>query len=95
MKVKTLIAAVTLLTSAGAVFAGDVHPTFDHTQFVSTKTRAEVIAELQQATANGSLARPSESVDYNTVVSTRTRDEVRNEAIQAIKSGRAHSDVGG
>lgn len=94
MKVKTLIAAVTLLTSAGAVFAGNVNPFVDHTHFVSSRTRAEVIAEMQQAAAGGSAARNSEYVDHSNVVSTRTRDEVRNEAIQTAKSSRSIFDVG-
>jgi hypothetical protein len=95
MNVKTLIAAVTLLTSAGAVFAGDVNPFVEHTPVVSTKTRAEVIAEMQQAAAKRGPMRTSDLVDYGNDVSTRTRDEVRNEAIQAVKSGRTGSDVGG
>jgi deoxyribose-phosphate aldolase len=95
MKVNTLISAVTLLTSAGAVFAGNVDPFVDHTGFVSSRTRAEVIAEMQQAAARGSVARNSEYVDHSNVVSTKTRDEVRNEAVQAAKSRLFNSYIGG
>lgn len=95
MKVKTLITAVTLLTSAGAAFAGNVDPFVDHTVFVSSRTRAEVIAEMQQAAVEGSVSRTPEYVDHSNVVSTRTRDDVRNEAIQAARSSRTNSDVGG
>jgi hypothetical protein len=95
MNAKTLIAAATLLTSAGAVFAGDVNPFVEHSTFVSTRTRAEVIAEMQQAAAKGGVARTSEFVEHSNVASTRTRDEARNEAIHANKSGRTGSDVGG
>lgn len=95
MKVKTLIAAVTLLASAGAVFAENGNPFVDHTGFVSSRTRAEVIAEMQQAAAKGSVTRNSENIGHSNVVSTRTRDEVLNEAIQAAKSSLFNPYIGG
>lgn len=95
MKVKTLIAAVTLLASAGAVFADHVNPFVDHAGFVSSRTRAEVIAEMQQAAAKGSVTRNSENIGHSNVVSTRTRDEVLNEAIQAAKSSLFNPYIGG
>ncbi|HCN87625.1 MAG TPA: DUF4148 domain-containing protein, partial [Oxalobacteraceae bacterium] len=53
---------------------------------VSTRTRAEVIAELRQAAANGQIARNTEAVDQSNFVSTKTRGQVRTEVIQATKS---------
>lgn len=96
MKVKTLIAAVTLLANAGAVFAGDVDPFVDFTHVVSSKTRAEVIAEMREAAAKGEVTRNIEHVDFSNVASTRTREEVRNEAILAARSRnpRTTADVG-
>jgi hypothetical protein len=89
MNAKTLIAAVTLLTSAGAVFAGNANPFVDQTGFVSTKTRTEVIAETQQVAAKGGVV-----VKHSNVASTRTQDEVRNEAIQAANSRLFNSYIG-
>lgn len=87
MNVKNLIAAVTLLTSAGAVLAGDVSEFVDHTGFVSTKTRAQVIAEMQPAAAQGSLSRVPEYVDHGNVVSSRSRAEVIAEMQLAAAQG--------
>lgn len=95
MKVKTLIAAVTLLASAGAVFAENGNSFADHTGFVSSRTRAEVIAEMQQAVAKGSVTRNSENIGHSNIVSTRTRDEVLNEAIQATKNSLTNPYPGG
>lgn len=79
MKAKTLIAAVSLLTAAGSVLADNIYPYVDHSNFVSTKTRAEVVAELNQAAAKGQVARNSEFVEHTNVASTKTRAEVRAE----------------
>lgn len=95
MKVKTLIAAVTLLASAGAVFAENGNPFVDHTSFVSSRTRAEVIAEMQQAAPRGNVTRNSEYVAHSNVASNKTRGEVRNEAIQAAQSGLFNPYIGG
>lgn len=61
-------------------------------QAKSTKTRAQVQAELQQARANGELATHADGYDFaarNTTASTKTREEVRAEAAKALKSGEA------
>lgn len=91
MNVKTLIATVTLLTSTGAVFAGNVDPFVEHTGFVSSKTRAEVIAETQQAAAKGDVARTPEFVEHSNVGSARTRED----AIQVATRRMFNSFVGG
>jgi glycerol kinase len=95
MNAKTLIAAVTLLTSAGAVFAGNVESVSHNSNFVSTKTRAEVTAELQQVAAKGGMTRNHDAVNHNSnFVSAKTRDEVRNEAIQVANSSLFNSYIG-
>ena len=84
MNIKQLIAAATVLAATGAAFA-EARPV--DTPFVSTKTRAEVRAELAQAQAQGLLMR-RERQNYPVsapVRSTRSRDEVRAEAIEAMK----------
>lgn len=58
----------------------------------STKTRAQVQAELAQARANGELATDADGYEYArraTTASTKTRAEVRAEAARALKSGEA------
>lgn len=90
MNAKKLIAAVAMLAASSA-FA-DVTGTFtDYTNVPSTKTRAEVVAELKQA--QGQVA-STEWVDSSSFVakSTRTRDEVRAEAIEYAKAHRANAD---
>ena len=95
MNAKTLIAAVTMLTSAGAVFAGNVDPFVNQTGSVSTKTRADVIVEMQQVAAKGDMTRNHDAVSHNSnFVSAKTRDEVRNEALQAANSRLFNSYIG-
>jgi len=66
-------------------------------QAKSTKTRAQVQAELQHARANGELRTTADG--YGIVESSaptqsaKSRDEVRAEVIQAIRSG-AHLSMG-
>ncbi|HJV52102.1 MAG TPA: DUF4148 domain-containing protein [Noviherbaspirillum sp.] len=48
MNAKNLIAAVAVLTATGSAFAGSTYPYVDFTGFQSTKTRADVTAELTQ-----------------------------------------------
>jgi hypothetical protein len=51
---KNLFAGLLLTTAVGAAMAEAPYPA--ETRFVSTKTRADVVAELQQARANGELS---------------------------------------
>lgn len=89
MNIKKFSAAVLMLSLAGAALAEAPYP--DDTKFVSTKTRAEVVAELQQARANGELqindaTYPDKSIASATV-STKTRAEVIDELKQARANG--------
>lgn len=86
MNAKQLIAAVAMLVSTGAAFAGDATEYVEFGKIKSTKTRAEVRAELQQASAEGKVGQYSEFVEYTQVASSKTRDEVRQEAVQATKN---------
>lgn len=70
----TFIAAIAI-AAAGSAWADDI--TIDTTAFVSTKTRAEVKAELIQARADGSLAAlTADYVPAQRFASTLTRQEV-------------------
>lgn len=85
MNAKLLIASAAVLATTAPVFAGEY---VDFSNFVSTKTRAEVVAELKQAQADGTLAAAnSEYVVFPTMADTaRSRAEVRAEAIESAKN---------
>lgn len=85
MNAKQLIAAVAMFATAGAVFAGDNKEYVDFSDVKSTKTRAEVRAELEQAYAEGKVGQYSEFVVHPQFASAKSRDEVRREAVQAAK----------
>jgi hypothetical protein len=53
MNAKNIIAAVAAFAAAGSVFANEMTPWPELENFKSTKTRAEVMAELEQAQAEG------------------------------------------
>ena len=83
MNIKKLSAGLVLLTVVGAAFADAPYPA--ESKFVSTKTRAEVIAELQQAREQGLMV----TDDYPVPVaakSTLTRQQVQDELKQANRS---------
>jgi predicted RNase H-like HicB family nuclease len=89
MNIKNIAAAVSslvLLSVAGAALAEQPYP--DDVKFVSTKTRAEVIAELQQARANGEIitgnAYPGAGAPFR---STLTRAQVIAQLAQARARG--------
>jgi hypothetical protein len=89
MNVKNLIAAVAVLSATGSVFA-QTGEYIEPAPSVSTKTRAEVIAELNQAYADGTLNVPE--YGYPVVQATgtpKTRDEVRAELTEHL---RTHAD---
>lgn len=96
MNAKTLIAAVAVFaaTATGSAFASEW---VDFTDFKSTKTRAEVIAELQQSNTNGQIAGNSEFVEFkNTQVgSGASRGEVRRQAVAAANDKSAKTAAAG
>lgn len=86
MKTKQFIAGLTILTAAGSVLAEAPYPPEE--QFVSTKTRAEVQAEVAQARKDGTLTISDANYPPEQhFVSTKTRAEVRAELAQARKDG--------
>jgi hypothetical protein len=80
MNTKQLTAALILLTAASAATAEAPYP--PETKFVSTKTRAEVIAELKQAQAQHLIAS-----DYNYPIVIQARSPLpREQAVSAVNS---------
>lgn len=88
MNAKQLIAAMAVFAAAGSVFAAGQTEYVDFSNFQSTRNRADVRAELEQAYRDGQLGKNTEYVDQTHVVSSKSRAEVRDEAILAAKSGR-------
>jgi hypothetical protein len=86
MNAKQLIAAVAMLAATGAAFAADNTEYVEFGKAKSTKTRAEVRAELKQAYAEGKVGQYSEYVEQPQIASSKSRDEVRKEAVQAAKN---------
>jgi hypothetical protein len=89
MNAKKLIVAISLL-AAGSAFADDVnYPYVKFDDFQSTTTRAEVMAELQQAKADGSYVvggNEFKAPDAH-FVSTKTRTQVLAELREAQRDG--------
>lgn len=79
MKAKQLIVAVAAVAATGSVFAQGNSEWVEFNDFVSTKSRAEVKAEVAQAYAQGDLARNTEYVEFTQVASTTPRAQVRAE----------------
>ena len=87
MNTRTLISLATfaLAASAGSAFAQEA--TSDAwMNAVSTKTRAQVMAELKQARADGSIKAVSAGY-VPTLVSQKSRAEVHREVLAAARSG--------
>jgi hypothetical protein len=86
MNVKNLIATVAVLSATGSVFA-QTGEYIESAPFVSTKTRAEVIAELNQAYADGTLNVPEYGYPVLQATSEpKSRDEVRAEAVEYLNT---------
>ena len=91
MNAKQTITAFAVFAATGSAFAADNGIFVEHTNVPSTKTRAEVRVELEQARAAERIAGNGEFVEHNQVASARSRDEVRREAVQAARNGTGRS----
>ena len=92
MNAKQLIATVALFAATGAAFAQSTEYADPTAGFVSTKTRAEVVAEIKQASALGTLAQ-RDGQDATVTTTARSRADARAEAVQSAKSLRQPTDV--
>ena len=83
MNAKQLIAAVAVFAAAGSVFAADVTPFAEQENFISTKTRAEVRAEVLEARTEGLLASGDIEISQPVAVAaTKARVAARKDAVQ-------------
>lgn len=92
MNTTRLIAAIAFTFAAsGAAMAQEA--TYDYPQVVKSQvTRAEVLAQLQAARADGSLTVNEATVGATpSFMAQRSRPVVRAEAVLALKSGWAHA----
>lgn len=87
MNFKKLLAAASMFAMGSTVFAQANSEYVEVTNFVSTKTRAEVQAELASARASGELARNAEYVEFAQPAAGLSRAEVRAELDRAYKDG--------
>lgn len=86
MKTKQLIAAVAILAATGSVFAQQTEWVAADANFTPSKSRAEVVADLNQAYANGTLAQ-RDGEDTVILAGTRSRADVVAELNQAYADG--------
>jgi hypothetical protein len=83
MNIKMTSVALALIATSAAAFAAEEF--VEHTNIVSTKTRAEVRAELDKSRLEG--RQPVEFVEQTRVAGGKTRAEVRAELEQAYAQG--------
>ena len=78
---KSVITLAALLLSTTAVYANDVDPNgFEKQHFISSATRAEVVADLKAAQAQGQLPVGELGLKVAVEPSTKTRAQVAQEA---------------
>jgi len=85
MNAKHLLTAVAVLVSASSAFAQEY--VVPDAGFVSTKSRAEVVAEISQAQADGSLTFVEHNYPVVQFASSKSRAEVLAELDQARVDG--------
>jgi predicted RNase H-like HicB family nuclease len=94
MNAKNMIAAVAVFAAAGSVFASELTPWPELENFKSTKTRAEVIAELKQAQANGTyVAGGTETPELVPALAKTTRSGTPVASAPATAHGKTRAEV--
>lgn len=94
MNAKQLIAAVVVFAATGSVFAQTAEFVRPDENFVSSKTRTEVVAELKLAQSQGLTATRDDNYPANAqaMAAPRTRKDVQTETKQAAKSNSAYTN---
>ncbi|KAF3997603.1 DUF4148 domain-containing protein [Glaciimonas immobilis] len=90
MNTKQLIAGLVVLVAAGSAFAVKPYPAEDH--FVSTKTRADVTAELVSAEANGLMQESHASYpvlpsEKNPLTRAQVQQQVSEKSDTSVNTG--------
>ena len=92
MNAKQIIVTVAMFAATGAAFAQSTEYVTPNENFVSTKTRAEVKAELAQAYLEGSLSH-RDGEDVVRVAGSRVREQAPAETTQSVRVKRLPADV--
>lgn len=89
MNAKKLIAAVAVFAATGSVFAAQTYPYVDFSGVQSTKTRADVTAELKDAQAQGNYVAGGQEFTAPDAqfASSKSRTQVVAELKQAQADG--------
>lgn len=87
MYAKKCIAAAALLALAGSVFANDLLPFSEADQFVSTRTRAEVMAEARQAVQSGQITLHGDVMQFEPISPATHTAQHRSEAPSTTNHG--------
>lgn len=89
MNAKKLLAAVAVFAAAGSALAQQTYPYVDFSGVQGTKTRAEVVAELKQAQAEGNYVAGGQEFTAPDAhfASTKSRAEVVAELRRAQEEG--------
>lgn len=95
MNAKQLTAGVAIFALTASAFAIDGETFRNQKSHASTKTRAEVVAELTQARDQGLAVGGAAYVTPAVASSHRTRAEVRAEAIQAARNSSVNAQYFG
>jgi len=85
MNIKMTSVALALIATSAAAFAADEF--VEHTNFTSSRTRAQVQAELNDTLAQNQGAMRQEFVEHQPLVAGKTRAEVRAELEAAYAQG--------
>ena len=86
MNTKQITAAIILFAAAGAALAETAYP--PETKFISTKTRAEVVAELKQAQAQGLITNGN-----NYPITVKQRSTLTRSAVVSQLKVNAHDTL--
>ena len=90
MNAKQMIASFALLTATGAVFAQAAEYEVPNAKVVSTKTRAEVMAELKQAQTAGTFVAGGEVYSGDRVIMAQT---ARPQNAPVVAAGKTRAEV--
>jgi hypothetical protein len=91
MNAKSLIAFAAIALAAGSALADDITPDFSQ-QAVSTKSRAEVKAEVRQAAATGQLLAAGEE-DFGANVAAQGSNVSRAQVKAQVLAARARGEL--
>lgn len=94
MNTKQMIAAAAMFAATGAVFAQQTEYVDPAANFVSTKSRADVLAELKQAQQDGTYVAGGAEYPAQPTLFAKT-NRTRGEAVESASNAKVKSGVAG